>query len=207
MTFIPDPAIGPVIASVISAVAVTGIFIAGGRLERRKSKQDDRLVLRRESASMLRDALEDLQAKRYDAVHGKTIPTVFAAYVLIWEKAWQRHSHRLPDGAQHLNRSVKAALSEALGSVVMAKDEPDTAAEPFADYDPTWNENAQVYLDYCLGWLNRWHDEPTDKAIMTFDEWLHRRDERYRKAMDGTDTLLGAIVNKVSPPDPQRRSA
>jgi hypothetical protein len=198
MIALPDAAVAQIIAAGVGLAGVAGTTWAGIRWQQARASSDDRVALTRESATALRDALEPLKSVLAGAAHGTIMPTQVAGHIQHWIAVVERHSHRLPVGAEHLERSVRAALGEALGGVVAAPHAPDMSDYPLAEHDPEWHESAESYLSYCLNWLARWHDNPSTRArLLNFDPWLKERDDRYRRAMDGTDTILGVFLHKT----------
>lgn len=98
--------------------------------------------------------------------------------------AIEAETHRLPRPWRHLQQSVRIAIGEASGVFAFADRtpyEPDTHPAP---YSAEWASNAEEYLTYALSGLRVWKDDLRSRrrvpALVSFDEWLRRRDDEPR---------------------------
>ncbi len=65
-------------------------------------------------AAQLRGALQAALSTLDGAADGTILPEQVSEHLMLWEATFEAYKHRLPDQAQHLGRSVRAALGEAV---------------------------------------------------------------------------------------------
>jgi hypothetical protein len=146
---------------------------AGYRLSGRASRAAESRAIRREVAADLSAPIRDLRSltRRWGRVEVTQAEVGFA--VLAWCEAFDRQGHRLPVEWRHAGRSVRAAVGEVFGGVVMAALRPDMAAFPLADPDFKWQDLAADYLSHVLDAVVRWGDgERSARRLQDFDSWL-----------------------------------
>ena len=146
---------------------------AGYRLSGRASRAAESRAIRREAAADLSAPIRDLRSmtRRWGRV--EVAQTEVGSAVLAWSEAFDRQGHRLPVEWRHAGRSVRAAVGEVFGGVVMADLRPDMAAYPLADPDFKWQDFADDYLTYVLDAVVRWGDgERSARRLQDFDSWL-----------------------------------
>ena len=146
---------------------------AGYRLSGRASRAAESRAICREAAADLSAPLRDLRSmtRRWGRV--EVAQAEVGSAVLAWSEAFDRQGHRLPVEWRHAGRSVRAAVGEVFGGVVMADLRPDMAGYPLADPDFKWQDFADDYLTYVLDAVVRWGDgERSARRLRDFDSWL-----------------------------------
>lgn len=146
---------------------------AGYRFSGRASRAAESRAIRREAAADLSAPVRDLRSmtRRWGRVD--VAQAEVGSAVLAWSEAFDRQGHRLPAEWRHAGRSVRAAVGEVFGGVVMADLRPDMAAYPLADPDFQWQDYADDYLTHVLDAVVRWGDgERSARRLQDFDSWL-----------------------------------
>ena len=127
-------------------------------------------------AAVLRDALQSALSTLDGAADGTILPEQVSAHLMQWESTFDTYRHRLPDAAQHLGRSVRAALGEALGGVVLSSLDDRMIGYQLPVHGEQWNETGRRYLQDCIEWIDRWAERPgwgfVRQRLLTFDRWL-----------------------------------
>ena len=126
--------------------------------------------------TVLRDAIQSALSTLDGAADGTILPEQVSAHLMQWESTFDTYRHRLPDAAQHLGRSVRAALGEALGGVVLSSLDDRMIGYQLPVHGEQWNETGRRYLQYCIEWIDRWAERPgwgfVRQRLLTFDRWL-----------------------------------
>ena len=145
----------------------------GYRLSARASRAAESRAIRREAAADLSAPIRDLRSvtRRWGRV--AVAQAEVGSAVLAWSEAFDRQGPRLPVEWRHADRSVRAAMGEVFGGVVMADLRPDMAASSLADPDFTWQDFADDYLTHVLDAVVRWGDgERSARRLQDFDSWI-----------------------------------
>jgi hypothetical protein len=91
-------------------------------------------------------------------------------------RAYDDVGHRLPGDWRHLRQSVRAAVGEFVGGVVMADLDKRMVEYPLATPDPEWLSHTIDYLEYVVHKMQQWQDEPLSRGVLLgFDAWLAPR--------------------------------
>ncbi|WP_210441315.1 hypothetical protein [Nocardioides xinjiangensis] len=129
--------------------------------------------------SILRESLRAVLSTLDGAADGTILPEQVSAHLMQWDTTFDQYRHRLPAGAQHLGRSVRAAVGEALGGVALSSLDNRMVGYELAQHDEQWNETARRYLLDCLKWMDAWVARSRlpfrQPKILAFDPWLDAR--------------------------------
>lgn len=106
--------------------------------------------------SILRDALRATLSTLDGAADGTILSEQVSTHLMQWETTFDHYRSRLPESAQHMGRSVRMALGEALGGVALSSLDNRMVAYELSRHDEQWNETARRYLLYCLEWIDLW---------------------------------------------------
>jgi hypothetical protein len=159
--------------------AALGVF--GDRLSLRREARQDRVSLAREAADQLLPALRHLRDMARDSTYDEHHPRAWSEAITSFTRVCDDFDHRLPDRWHHMRRSVRAALSQYAGGVVMSDLDTRLVHYPLPPRDHTWLTNAIEYLEYVVARVQVWKDTPLGadsrrRALLAFDPWLARRD-------------------------------
>jgi len=169
------------------AAALPGVLAAfvssyaAYRFSGRAGHVSESRAIRREAAADLSSPLRDLRSMtrrwgRVDMSQEDVGPAVTA-----WSDAFDRQRHRLPNQWRHVGRSVRAALGEVFGGVVMVDLRPDMAADRLAEPDFEWQGFADAYITYVLDAVVSWGDDQGSTwKLHDFDAWLEATGRRDR---------------------------
>lgn len=196
--------------------AIVGLVVGGGgvyaahRLAHVRGQHDDRRVLKREAATALEEALsrlaDDLHRGDTNApvpLHERRLSETLAG----WRKAWDRHSRRLPDGAQHIRRSIRFALGERFGLAGASDAIEDGVDYPLAQFDPIWHGHAVNYVTYVRDWIAQWHDQPDaaeKRPPLRFDPWLKDIERHEYDVRHGLISRFDRLLHRFSGPQKER---
>lgn len=172
----PDTA---VLTSMLGSLIVSvTVALVGHRLSRRQARTELREQSRQEAAADLCAALRDVRTIVRSSRYEPVTPADVAGSVVAWGEACERQDHRLPDSWTHVRRSVRSALGEHFGAIVLADLDPTATRCELPEVDPEWQENVEYYLNYAIDRLARWGESEFDDrtALMNFDAWLRERD-------------------------------
>lgn len=157
---------------------------AGYRLSCRATRAADSRSICREAAADLSAPIRDLRSMtrrwgRVEVGQGEV-----GSAVVAWSEAFDRQGHRLPAEWRHIGHSVRAAVGEVFGGVVMADLRPEMADFPLAKPDFKWQDFADEYLTYVLDGVVRWGDgERSARGLRDFDSWLEATGRRNRSPL------------------------
>lgn len=131
-------------------------------------------------ATQLQHALQGALSTLDGAADGTILPEQVSEHLMLWETTFESYKPYLPERAWHLGRSVRMALGEALGGVVLSSVDIQMVGYQLAEHDEQWNETGRRYLMYCLEWLDWWSTTgPTSilrrRRLLAFDPWLAAR--------------------------------
>lgn len=128
---------------------------------------------------ILREALRAALSTLDGAADGTILPEQVSAHVMQWETTFDQYRACLPESAQHMGRSVRMALGEALGGVVLSSLDSRMVGYELSPHDEQWNETARRYLLDCLKWIDAWVARSRlpfrQPRLLTFDAWLDAR--------------------------------
>jgi len=127
--------------------------------------------------AQLRDALQAVLSVFDGAADGTILPEQVSEHLMLWDSTLETYRHHLPDQVQHVGRSVRAAVGEALGGVAQSSNDDRMIGCPLAENDEHWNETGRRYLLYCLQWLDDWSVARRftlrrPMRLLPFDPWL-----------------------------------
>ncbi|NPC42942.1 hypothetical protein [Nocardioides sp. zg-1230] len=129
--------------------------------------------------SILREALLAALSTLDGAADGTILPEQVSAHLMQWETTFDQYRARLPESAQHMSRSVRMALGEALGGVALASLDDRMVGHELSQHDEQWNETARRYLLDCLKWIDAWAARSRlpffQPRLPSFDAWLDAR--------------------------------
>jgi uncharacterized protein YigA (DUF484 family) len=151
--------------------------VLGDRLALRRELGRDRLARARDASQALLPALRRLLDLARDGQHEQHHPRAWSEAMTGFARAYHDVGHRLPDGWRHLLRSVRAAMGEFAGGVVMADLDKRMVEYPLATRDQEWLVHAIDYLEYVVHMVQRWEDERLRRrhVLLEFDTWLASR--------------------------------
>lgn len=164
------------IAVPVFLAAITG-WISGGQASRRAfaAAAAER---RRLAASALREALQELHDLLWDAYTGGPVDAGGVADAMTeFERLARRHEDLLPDGAQHLRRSAREAMSCALGAPAAAALHVAARHEPVDAADGYWADVSLTWLEHAARRLHEWEDRPQSRRLGLLPYYQWRRDE------------------------------
>lgn len=146
----------------------------------RRERDRDRLARCREAADLLLPHLRRLRALARDSEHDDAHPRAWSEAVTGLARAYDDIGHRLPDGWQHLHSSVRGAVGEFAGGVVMSDLDKRMVDYPLPPHNREWLMHASDYLDYAISQLQHWRDDPSPRRtrgqdLLAFDSWLAPR--------------------------------
>jgi hypothetical protein len=129
--------------------------------------------------SILRDALRAALSTLDGAADGTILSEQVSAHLMQWETTFNHYRSRLPESAQHMGRSVRMALGEALGGVALSSLDNRMVAYELTQHDEQWNETARRYLLHCLKWIDmrasRSRLSFRQPSLLAFDAWLAKQ--------------------------------
>lgn len=169
---------GPVIAALISSVALLISFFIVHRLTLRREKSADQRSVQREAAAALTEALQEIRRIVERSRIEPLLPRDIADAVSEWEVVFRRFETRIPVPGRHVKRSIAAALGEHFGAVGTSNIFPEASSFEIAQFDPIWWDNADSYRSYIISRFALWQDQPNSAAtrpILAFDDWLAKR--------------------------------
>ncbi len=150
--------------------------VLGDRLALRREYGRDRLARSRDAAQALLPPLRRLRGLARDSQHDEHHPRAWSEGITEFARCYDDVGHRLPEGWRHLRHSVRAAVGEFVGGVVMADLDKRMVDYPLAAPDPEWCTHAVDYLEYVVRLVQQWQDEPNRRRVLLgFDEWLAPR--------------------------------
>lgn len=91
---------------------------------------------------ILRDALRAALSTLDGAADATILPEQVSAHLMQWETTSDKYRARLPESAQHMGRSERTALGEALGGVALSSLDTRMGAYDLSKHDEQWNETA-----------------------------------------------------------------
>ena len=110
---------------------------------------------------------------------GQILSEQASAHLMQWETTFDEYRARLPESAQHMGRSVRMALGEALGGVALSSLDNRMIGYELSRHDEKWNETARLYLLDCLKWIDMWAARSRlpfrQPRLLAFDAWLAAR--------------------------------
>lgn len=129
--------------------------------------------------SILRDALRAALSTLDGAADGTILSEQVSAHLMQWETTFDQYRARLPEAAQHMGRSVRMALGEALGGVALSSLDNRMVGYELSKHNEQWNETARRYLLDCLEWIDVWAGRSLlpfrQPRLLPFDAWLGAR--------------------------------
>jgi hypothetical protein len=130
---------------------------------------------------ILREALRGALSTLDGAGDGTILPEQVSAHLMQWETTFDQYRAWLPESAQHMGRSVRMALGEALGGVALSSLDSRMVGYELSRHDEQWNETARRYLLDCLEWIDMWAVRSRlplrQPKLLTFDAWLGARQQ------------------------------
>lgn len=84
---------------------------------------------------------------------GTILPEQVAEHVMLWQTTYETYRPQLPEHAWHMGRSVRAALGEAPGRVVLSSAENRMVGHPLAEHNEQRNQTGRRYLIDCIDWF------------------------------------------------------
>jgi hypothetical protein len=151
--------------------------VLGDRLALRREHGRDRVSRARDAAEALLPPLRRLRDLARDSQYDEHHPRAWSEAMTGFARTYDDVGHRLPDGWRHLRQSVRAAIGEFVGGVVMADLDKRMVEYALATPDREWLSHAIDYLEYVVNRLQRWQDEPLRRrdVLLDFDAWLAPR--------------------------------
>lgn len=170
------------IASLVGTLVITaagsflGAFTSHAFIQRR-TESAFRKKRRLEASGQMLEALRTLETMLRDRECMMAVDWVNP--IRAFYEAADDAAYVLPEGLQHVKRSVRAALGEALGIVTLIDLRGGFAdGERVAGFDE-WRGYAADYLAGCSGQLRNWRDSGKAAVSMaTYDQWLRRAGSR-----------------------------
>ena len=101
--------------------------------------------------AVLGDALRAALSTLDGAADGTILEEQVLEHLGQWAAAFEIHRGRLPDSAQHLGRSVRNALGEALGGIAMSSVDKRMVGLRLSEHDEQWNETGR--RTWCIASL------------------------------------------------------
>jgi len=164
------------IAVPVFLAAITG-WISGGQASRR-AFATAAAERRRLAASALREAVQELHDLLWDAYIGGQVDAASVADAMTeFERLARRHEDLLPNGAQHLRRSAREAMSCALGAPAAAALHVGARHEPVDAAGGYWADVSLTWLEHASRRLHEWEDKPRSRSLGLVPYYRWRRDE------------------------------
>lgn len=171
--------LGPVAMSVglpIFLAAVTGWI--SGRLASRQALAAAVTDRRRQAASAVREAVQELHDLLWNAYIGERVETrELAELMTSFEGLVRRHEPLLPAGFGHLRRSAREAMANALGVPAAAALFSEVRQAPLDALDGYWSDVSLTWLEHAGRQLHVWEDKPQARRLALTPYYLWRRDE------------------------------
>jgi len=168
-------------AAITAAVsAVPGALLAGwaGRRAAIQARQVAREDRRRRAAESLRDTVWALRDLVWAAMIGSPVDSLRVATAAEHaEMTIKRFEDILPDGARHLRRSCREAMSNVFGGPGAAGLSADAAQMPTDTLETYWADVALTWLEHAAYKLHQWEDEPSARRLVVEPFYSWRRDE------------------------------
>jgi hypothetical protein len=169
--------ISALVAGIASLAGALGSGYIGARSALRRDIEQKRRTAAQEAAN---EIVEEIHALRAVVKRSRSVdvqPTEISEATARFQRAWERQSHRLPEGWPNFSRELMLALGTHFGAVGWSHVFPENAGKPLAEFDPVWWQNADEYVQHLGYWTARWGDYPDrgKQAPLGFDAWLTRR--------------------------------
>jgi argininosuccinate lyase len=163
-------------SAVAGALPTALLGYLGHKLAVDRDRNKDKLELSRSAADELLASLRVLRDLVRDSEWDELHPRKWAEANTTFGRVWDDHLHRFPDRWRHLHRSVRSAVGEHVGGVVLAREDKRVVDYPISEFNAEWHQNALEYIGYVIFRLQQWRDEPkrnpTRANLRTFDDWL-----------------------------------
>lgn len=164
-------------AAVVGGLLLILSGVVADRLILHRQVGVERRVQRREAAEAVLPGLRKVRQLVRDASTSRDAKAWADA---VWElfPAIDTVLTRLPDSWAHVERSVRAAIGEVAGPVVLSDLDPDLRSFDVVEYDRLWAAHAEEYLDYVIHRIQIWRDEPkrgtaAPPELLHYDAWLY----------------------------------
>ena len=158
----------------IAAVGVSVVPLIRGEIRNRRRAPEE---ARRAAVQGLSNDLLLLQTIIEHADVQRSQEADISAAMQRFERESQRWEDQLPEGAEHLRRSVREAMVVCFGAPAIAGIDPRAAGLPADEFDWHWWDISSSWLEHAQRQLQRWLIDNRRHPLKVIPYYQWRRDE------------------------------